>query len=252
MADPRVAVERIGRVLVVRMNRAEKRNAVDAAMTVELSAALDLLDDDDDLWAGVLTGGNGVFSAGTDLVTGAGQPTDRGGAYGVVRRSRSTPLIAAVEGLALGGGMEIVLACDLVVAGRSASFGLPEVTRGVVASCGALFRGPRALPINVARELLLTGQRLGADRAERLGFVNVLTDDGQALAGALDLAEQICGNAPVSVRATLTAVEETLTHDDKRSWAATAGAIETVSASEDAREGVAAFAEKRPPRWTGR
>jgi enoyl-CoA hydratase/carnithine racemase len=252
VAGPRVAVDRIGRVLVIRMNRAEKRNAVDAVMTAELSAALDLLEDDDDLWAGVLTGGDGVFSAGTDLVAGAGEPTERGGPYGVVRRSRSTPLIAAVEGLALGGGMEIVLACDLVVAGRGASFGLPEVARGVVASCGALFRGPRALPVNVARELLLTGQRLGAERAERLGFVNVLTDDGRALAGALELAGQICANAPVSVRATLAAVEEALTHDDDRGWAATAAAIETVSASDDAREGVTAFAEKRPPRWTGR
>jgi enoyl-CoA hydratase/carnithine racemase len=248
----RVAVEQRDRVLVVRMDREDKRNAVDAAMTAELSAALDRLEDDDELWVGVLTGGPGVFSAGTDLVAGAGEPTPRGGPYGVVRRARTKPLVAAVEGLALGGGMELVLACDLVVAGRGAEFGLPEVARGLVATCGGLFRGPRALPLNVARELVLTGDRLPAGRAERLGFVNVLADDGGALAAALDLAERICRNAPVGVRASLAAVEETVARDDDLGWAATERATAAVRASADAREGVAAFAEKRPPVWTGR
>ena len=248
----RVIVERTGRVLVVRMDRADKRNAVDAAMTAGLSAALDLLEDDDDLWVGVLTGGPGVFSAGTDLIAGAGEPTERGGPYGVVRRTRGKPLIAAVEGLALGGGMEMVLACDLVVAGRSAHFGLPEVARGVVATCGGLFRGPRALPLNVARELLLTGDRLSAERAERLGFVNVLTDDGSAVEAAVDLAHRVCRNAPISVRASLTAIEDTVSADDESGWAATSRAIETVAASEDIKEGLAAFAEKRAPEWQGR
>jgi enoyl-CoA hydratase len=248
----RVTVDRIERVLVVRMERVDKRNAVDAAMTAELSAALDLLEDDDDLWAGVLTGGPDVFSAGTDLVAGAGDPTPRGGPYGVARRTRTTPLVAAVEGLALGGGMEMVLACDLVVAGRSATFGLPEVSRGVVATCGALFRGPRALPLNVIRELLLTGERLSAERAERLGFVNVLASDGSALEAAIALAQRICHNAPISVRATLRALEETVADDDEFGWAATARAIDTVWASQDTREGLAAFAAKRTPRWTGR
>ena len=233
------------------MDRAGKRNAVDAEMTGELSAALDRLEDDDGLWIGVLAGSDGVFSAGTDLIDGAGEPTPRGGPYGVVRRTRSKPVIAAVEGLALGGGMEIVLACDLVVAGRGAEFGLPEVARGLVASCGALFRGPRALPLNVARELLLTGERLSAERAERLGFVNVLADDGGAVAAALDLAGRICANAPVAVRASLTALEETASSDDDLGWAATERAIATVRASADAAEGVAAFAGKRAPRWTG-
>src|SRR4051794_41430905 len=168
----RVVVEQRDRVLVVRLDREDKRNAVDSAMTGELSAALDRLEDDDDLWVGVLTGGPGVFSAGTDLIAGAGEPTPRGGPYGVARRTRSKPLIAAVEGLALGGGMEIVLACDLVVAGRGAQFGLPEVARGLVATCGALFRGPRALPLNVARELLLTGDRLPPRRPPPRGAVD--------------------------------------------------------------------------------
>ncbi|WP_448627584.1 enoyl-CoA hydratase-related protein [Geodermatophilus sp. URMC 64] len=248
----RVTTEVHERVLVVRMDRVDKRNAVDAAMTAELSAALDRLEDDDELWVGVLTGGPRVFSAGTDLIAGAGEPTERGGPYGVVRRRRGKPLIAAVEGLALGGGMEMVLASDLVVAGRGAEFGLPEVARGVVATCAGLFRGPRALPLNVARELLLTGDRLSAERAERLGFVNVLTEDGGAVAAAVELARRICRNAPVSVRATLVAVEETVAADDELGWAATARAIDTVWASEDRDEGLAAFAEKREPVWRGR
>jgi enoyl-CoA hydratase/carnithine racemase len=161
-------------------------------------------------------------------------------------------LIAAVEGLALGGGMELVLACDLVVAGRGATFGLPEVARGVVATCGALVRAPRALPLNVARELLLTGDRLGAERAERLGFVNVLADDGHALDEAVALAERICRNSPVAARASLRALAETVGRDDELGWAATGRAIEAIRASADAEEGIAAFADKRAPRWTGR
>ncbi|MCW2667475.1 MAG: Enoyl-CoA hydratase/isomerase [Frankiales bacterium] len=248
----RVHTEDRGRVLVVRMDRTDKRNAIDAEMTAELDAALNRLEDDNELWAGVLTGGDEVFCAGTDLIAGAGTPTERGGPYGVVGRTRTKPLVAAVEGLALGGGMELVLACDLVVAGAGATFGLPEVSRGVVATCGALFRGPRALPLNVARELLLTGDRLTADRAERLGFVNRLTPDGDALAQAVALAERVCENAPLSVRATLKAVEQLVGADDQSGWTATTQATATVMASQDLREGMSAFAEKRSPVWQGR
>lgn len=248
----RVVVEQRDRVLVVRMDRTDKRNAVDAAMTAGMSAALDRLEDDDDLWVGVLTGGPGVFSAGTDLIAGSGEPTPRGGSYGVVRRARRKPLIAAVEGLALGGGMEMVLACDLVVAGRGAAFGLPEVARGVVPLCGGLFRAPRALPLNVARELLLTGDRLGAERAERLGFVNVLTDDGGAVEAAVALAERICRNAPLSVRASLVAAEETVARDDDLGWGATHRAMASIADTADRQEGLAAFAAKRDPVWRAR
>jgi len=190
-ADHRVTTERRGRVLVVRMDRPAKRNAVDAAMTAALDAALNELEDDPDLWCGVLTGGPEMFCAGTDLAQGPGSPTERGGNYGVVRRTRGTPLVAAVEGIAYGGGFEIVLACDLVVAGRSARFGLPEVTRGVIANCGALFRAPRPLPLTVAKQLLLTGQPLPASRAYELGLVTELVDDGGAEAAAVTVAEQI-------------------------------------------------------------
>ena len=162
-----VRAERTGRLLVVRMCREAKRNAVNRQLADELDAAFNLLEDDDGLWAGVLTGTGSVFCAGSDLTAGGDYLTERGGEYGLIRRRRRKPLIAAVEGSALGGGMELVLACDLVVASRTARFGLPEVSRGVVASSGALFMAPRALPANLARELLLTGEPIDADRALR-------------------------------------------------------------------------------------
>jgi enoyl-CoA hydratase len=252
VTPPRVITERRGRVLLIHMDRADKRNAVDAAMTAGLDAALNELDDDPDLWCGVLTGGPAAFCAGTDLANGAGTPTERGGNYGVVRRERTTPLIAAVEGVAYGGGFEIVLACDLVVAGRDARFALPEVARGLIANCGALFRTPRPLPLNVAKQMLLTGQPLGAERAYGLGLVNELVDTGEAESAAVALAEQVCANAPVAVSASLRALEAVVGEPDERGWAATATATETIMASADRQEGVDAFLQKRPPRWSGR
>ena len=248
----RVVVERRDRVLLVRMDRPAKRNAVDAPMTAALDAALNELEDDPDLWCGVLTGGPEVFCAGTDLVQGPGDPTPRGGNYGVVRRRRTTPLVAAVEGVAYGGGFEIVLACDLVVAGESARFGLPEVARGVVANCGALFRTPRPLPLTVAKQMPLTGRPMAAARAYELGLVSELVADGGAEAAALDLAAAICANSPVAVGATLAAVEKVVGAADELGWAATAEAAAVTDASADRAEGVAAFLEKREPQWTGR
>lgn len=250
--DQGVTVQRRGRILLVRMERPAKRNAIDADMTAGLDAALNELDDDPDLWAGVLAGTPVAFSAGTDLTSGAGPPTVRGGNYGVVRRDRATPLIAAVEGLAFGGGFELVLACDLVVAARTARFALPETARGLVANCGALFRTSRALPRNIAHEMLLTGEPLGAERAWSLGLVNALVEPGEAEAAALAMAGKVCANAPVAQRATLRAVAEGVADDDERGWTATDRAQAAVAASADAAEGVAAFREKRPPRWTGR
>jgi enoyl-CoA hydratase len=247
-----VAVERRGHVLVVRMQRATKRNAIDADMTAGLDDALNTLDDDPELWAGVVTGDGRVFSAGTDLAGGSGPATPRGGFYGVVRRRRTTPLVAAVEGLALGGGFEIALACDLIVAARDARFGLPEVTRGVMATSGAMFRAPRALPLNVAREMLLVGDPLGAERMWSLGVVNQLTEPGAALEAAVAVAERICANSPSSVRTTLQALEQIVAVDDDDGWTATEQGIARIMDSEDLKEGVAAFLEKRAPRWVNR
>ena len=168
----------------------------------------------------------------------------------MIRRRRAKPLIAAVEGPAFGGGFEIALACDLVVASRTARFALPESRRGVVASSGALFRAMRALPLNVARELLITGAVLDADRGYQIGFVNRVTDPGGALTVALELAEDICASSPVSVAASLTALAAQHDADDAAGWAVTAEAVERVKASDDLKEGVSAFFEKRPPRWT--
>jgi enoyl-CoA hydratase/carnithine racemase len=249
MSD-KVHTEVRGRVLVIELRREEKRNAIDGEVTAGLSAALDRLEDDADLWAGVLTGGTSVFSAGTDLRAGS-TSTPRGGPYGIIRRRRHTPLIAAVEGPALGGGTEIVLACDLVVASESAVFGLPEVELGLVPNCAGLFRGPRALPLNVARELLLTGGRLDAARAERLGLVNRVVPVGEALDAAVTLAEQICRMGPVAVRETMRALEGLYEDEDDRGFSLTDAAETAIQASADAQEGVAAFLEKREPRWSG-
>jgi enoyl-CoA hydratase len=247
-----VQAERTGRLLVVRMCREAKRNAVNRQLADELDAAFNLLEDDDGLWAGVLTGTGSVFCAGSDLTAGGDYVTERGGEYGLIRRRRRKPLIAAVEGPALGGGLELVLACDLVVASRTARFGLPEVSRGLVASCGALFRAPHALPANLARELLLTGEPIDADRAREAGLVNVVTESGGAVPAAVALGERICANAPVAVQASLVAVNRWLAAAEEFGWQVTADAVAAIGASEDYREGIAAFLEKRPPRWTGR
>lgn len=245
-----VTTDRHGRVLVVRLERPEKRNAIDEATARGLDDALNGFQDDPGLWAAILTGTPEVFCAGTDIVAGPGRPTARGGPYGVIRRSHTKPLIAAVEGLALGGGFEIALACDLVVASTAASFGLPETQRGLVANSGALLRAMRALPLNVARELLLTGARLDAGRAHEIGFVNRLTEPGRAIEGARELAERICTSSPTAVSASLQALEEQWAAAEEQGWAATRRAEERIAAGPDKQEGLDAFAAKRPPRWS--
>jgi enoyl-CoA hydratase len=241
-----------GAILVLTIRREAKRNAIDQSVAEGIDAALNRLEDDPDLRVGVITGGPSMFSAGTDLARTAGPPTPRGGEYGIIRRSRTKPLIAAVEGFALGGGLEIVLACDLVVASRGSRLGLPEVQRSLLPICGGLFRPVRALPLNIARELVLVGDPLDAERAHALGLVNRLTDPGEALAAAIALAERICANGPVAVREGMAVLDAAAAGDDEAMWALSDRARTAIYESDDAREGRDAFLERRPPVWSGR
>jgi enoyl-CoA hydratase len=247
-----VNVQRRDRILVITMQRPEKRNAVNRELAVGISNALDILDDDDELWVGVLTGTTDVFCAGTDLREGGDAKTERGGEYGLIRRRRRKPLIAAVEGVAFGGGFEIALACDLIVASTTARFALPESRRGLIPSSGALFRALRALPVHVAKQLMITGTELTAERAHALGVVNEVTAPGAALESATRLAEDVCQSSPVAVQAILAGVAEQFDDGDIAGWAATDRAVAAVMASSDLREGIDAFFERRAPEWTGR
>jgi enoyl-CoA hydratase len=247
-----VETERLGRVLVITIRREHKRNAIDASITAGLDAALNDLEDDLELWCGILSGGPKVFSAGVDLAVGPGEATPRGGAAGIIRRHRTKPLIAAVEGHAVGGGMEMVLCCDLVVAASTAMFGLPEVKRGLMPDFGGAFRAARMLPANVAREMLLTGDSLSAERAERLGFVNLISDPGGALAAAVELANRVTQNAPLAVREALAIVNAEISGDEEPSWKRSDAAHARLMASQDVREGVEAFLGRRAPHWQGR
>jgi len=247
-----VLLQRDGYVLTITLQRQNKRNAFNRELADALDASLNTLDDDTSLYAGVLTGGTECFCAGSDLSSRGDYVTERGGEYGLIRRRRIKPLIAAVEGVALGGGMEIALACDLVVAAADARFGLPEVMRGVIPTCGALFRTQQRLPPNIARELVLKGEPMPAVRAYELGFVNEIAQPGKALEQALALAHRIAQNAPLSVQASLAAMNGMLALDEADGWLATAEALASIKDSEDMEEGIRAFFEKRPPVWSAK
>jgi enoyl-CoA hydratase len=245
------------RVAVITLHRPEARNAVNGDVAAGIEAAIDRLEADDDLWVGIITGTGPVFCAGADLkVISRGEAasiqTERGGFAGFVRRERTKPVIAAVDGPALAGGTEIAVACDLIVASRSASFGIPEVKRSLIAAAGGLLRLPRALPRNVAMELALTGDPISAERAAAFGLVNELVEPGQALEAALVLAQRIAVNAPVAVRQTRRIVLASQERDDEDVWRLTREAQAVTVATEDFHEGPLAFIEKRPPRWVGR
>lgn len=249
--EARVATEVQDHTLIITMVRHDKRNAIDGAMTQALDTELNRLEDDPSLWVAVLTGGPDMFCAGTDMAATSGTPTERGGIYGVVGRTRTKPLIAAIEGVAYGGGLEVAMACDLIVAARNARLALPEAKRGLVASSGALFRASRVLPLNVAKRLLMTGADLPVDQAHGYGFVTDVAEPGQALAAALELAAMINANSPVAVQQGLQAVDRIVAADDDRAWEISQEARRVVGTSNDSAEGVAAFFEKRAPKWTG-
>ena len=242
-------------VMVITLNRPHAKNAVTLAVAEGVAAALDELDARDDLAVGIITGAGGTFCAGMDLkafLRGERPSLPGRGFAGITEAPPATPLIAAVEGYALAGGCEIVLACDMVTAGRGARFGIPEAKRGLVAAAGGLLRLPERIPRAVAMELALTGGFLDAPRAYDLGLVNRLTDDGSALAEALELAHAIAANGPLATRASKRVIVESRGWPVEERFARQREIIEPVMTSEDAREGARAFAEKRPPNWRAR
>jgi len=255
MAEPVVLTEARDGVLVVTLNRPDQRNAVNCAVAEGIAAALDALDADAELRVGVLTGAGRGFCAGMDLKAFvAGEPVSvpgRGFA-GIVQRAAEKPLIAAVEGFAVAGGFEIALACDLIVAARGARFGIPEVKRGLVAAGGALLRLPRRIPYHLAMELALTGELVDAERMHSVGLVNRLVEPGSAVEGALALAAEVAANGPLALAASKRILVEAPAWPEDALWERQAEIVDPVRASDDAREGSLAFAEKRAPRWAGR
>ena len=250
-----VKVEQRGGVQIITINRPQARNALNLAVANAIAAAVDELDDSDELRVGVLTGAGTTFSSGMDLkafLLGENPTIPGRGLCGITETPPRKPLLGAVEGWALAGGFELLLACDLVVAAESARFGVPEVKRSLVAAAGAAVQLPRRLPYAIAVELLLTGEPITAARAYEVGLVNRVVPDGTALEGALALAATIAANGPLAVAATKQIALSTQDWSLAEAWAEQERLVRPVFDSEDAREGATAFAEKRPPVWRGR
>jgi enoyl-CoA hydratase len=256
-----VQFETRGRVALITLNRPEARNAVNGELASALESAVDRMEDDPAVWIGILRANTEgqerpVFCAGADLKAvnsgaGGGLNTKRGGFGGFVYRERRKPIIAAVDGLATAGGLELTLACDLVVATTRSSFGLAEVKRNLIAGAGGLFRLPRAIGQAAAMEAILTGEPIPAERAYQLGLVSRLVEPGQAVDEALRLAGQITANAPLAVWASRKVVLAAAYEDDETLKRLTNEVFAGVLASEDTKEGLTAFIEKRTPNWKG-
>ena len=253
---PVIVSEQRGSVAVLRINRPEAKNAVNGDVAREMEAALDACEADDRILAVIVTGTGDVFCAGADLKRvakseGGQLATKRGGFGGITTREFSKPIIAAVNGHALAGGFEIVLACDLVVAADDANFGIPEVKRGLFAAAGGLIRLPNRIPTATAMELALTGDPISAGRAFELGLVNRVVPRAEVLDAALALAERVCANAPIAVRNSRTMVREARDLTEAEAWPRNYELAMEVFSTKDSIEGATAFAEKRPPKWTG-
>lgn len=251
-----VNTEVVDQILVITLNRPEARNAINMDAARQLAAALDRLDDDDDIVLGILTGAGNTFCSGMDLKAFAreGQRPyvgDRGFA-GICEKPPCKPLIAAVEGYALAGGFEIALACDLIVAASNASFGVPEVKRGIVPGSGGMLRLPSRIPYHVAMEAVLTGEFFPAGRMADYGLVNRLTEPGQAIDGALALGRVIAANGPLAVRTAKSIMRESRDWREADMFDLQRPRIAHIFTSADAKEGATAFAEKRQPVWTGK
>ena len=250
-----VLTEQRGGVLIVTINRPKARNAINKAVAEGIAAAMDTLDNTPGLSVAILTGAEGSFCAGMDLkafVRGETPHVEGRGFAGLTFATPKKPLIAAVEGWALAGGCEIVLACDLVIAAETAKFGIPEVKRGLAAAAGGLFRLPVRIPYHVAMELILTGDPVEAGRAYELGLVNKITPTGGALDAALEMATKIAANGPLAVVASKYIVQHASGWSDEEAQANQMEILRPVMTSEDAQEGAIAFAEKRPAVWKSR
>ena len=250
-----VLVEYEDGLVIITINRPEAKNAVNRAVSYGVCAAVDELDARDDLRVGILTGAGGTFCSGMDLkafLRGEVTRVEGRGILGIAMTPPKKPLIAAVEGYALAGGFEAMLACDLTVASRDAKFGIPEVKRGLAAAAGGLLRLPRVIPQRIAMELALTGDMITAERAAQFGLINILTEPGQALAEAKKLAARIIANAPLSVAASKRVINQQRDWPIAEMFARQLEITAPVLASEDAREGASAFAQKRMPDWKGR
>jgi enoyl-CoA hydratase len=256
MSDqPAVLTERRDGVLVITINRPEVRNAVNAAVAEGIAGALDALDADDDLAVGILTGAGGFFCAGMDLgafVKGESPWFGDRGFAGIAQRSARKPLIAAIEGFAVAGGLEVALACDLVVAAKGAKLGIPEAKRSLVAAGGALLHLPKRMPYHVVMELALTGDPLPAERFHEFGVVNRIAPKGEALDTALELAARIANSGPLAVAASKQIVQQQYDWTADEMWDKQGAISGPVFGSEDAKEGATAFKEKRDAVWAGR
>jgi enoyl-CoA hydratase len=250
-----VLSERRGSVLLITLNRPKVRNAVNAALAAGVAGALEELDADESLSVGVLTGAGGYFCAGMDLgafVKGESPWFGDRGFAGIAQRAAEKPLIAAIEGFALAGGMEIALACDLIVAAEGAKMGIPEVKRSLVAAGGALLRLPRRMPYHVVMELALTGDFMPAERFHQFGLVNRIVEPGRAVDVALELAGALAKNGPLALVAAKRILQEQFDWSTEEMWAKQGEISGPVMTSEDAKEGSSAFKEKREPVWKGR
>ncbi len=251
---PEVLTEVQDGVLIVTMNRPEAKNAMNKAQAEGISAAMDRLEAENDLRCAVLTGAGGTFCSGMDLkgfLRGERPSIEGRGFGGLTEWTPSKPVIAAIDGYALAGGMELAMSCDLIVCNSGAKFGIPEAKRGLAAAAGGLIKLPRQIPPRIAMELALTGDFVDAKRAYELGFVNRIVD-GPALEGALELAKAVAANGPLALIASKAVIRQSHTWSDAEMWQKQAGIVMPVFASEDAREGAAAFAEKRKPNWQGK
>lgn len=254
---PSIRIEQDGAVLIITIDRVPARNAFDLATALQMEAALDRLDADASARVGIITGAGGFFCAGQDLkavARGEAAMTERRGGFGIMSKPSMKPLVAAIEGPALAGGFELALCCDLIVASRESTFGLPEVKRSLVAIGGGALRLPKRMPYHLAMEMILLGDPVPADTMKAHGIVNRVVEPGRALEGALVLAHALAANGPLALKAS----KEIAFRSAAENWTEEHGFREqmklasAVFASEDFKEGIAAFAEKRPPVWNAR